>query len=683
VGWKLSFNQSIIPIAVILLFVSALIYLPLVNQLGYYNDDWYLMYAGHSQGPEIFKLVFSIDRPARSLIMSSAYFLFKNNALFYNISGYIFRLLGAISLVWLLQLLWPKHRIAIMWIGVLFVIYPGFLSQINSIDYLSHLVGIFLGIFSITLYIQALITSKPIFKFILIPIAIITGWFYLGLFEYFIGLEVFRLLCISIIINRSYKNRKLLQKGVQIIRVWMPALIIPFGFLFWRLYLFENQRQATDIYAQLSPFFISPIQTLKLWTINLFQDTLNVIFLAWSVPLYKIAFPINSQDLIIGAFVGVLCIIVVALGILWIQNCEGNKDIQHQKEWLHEVIWIGLIAAIFGLLPITIANRHIIFPGFSRYTLVSSIGGVIFLVGLIYYLSSKRMQLFIFFLLILIAAVTHYANTTIAARETASLNNFWWQVSWRIPHLEKGTNIIANYPIGAIEEDYFVWGPANLIYYPEKSDKLPIQLSISATVLNKGNVINIISNKGKEFFYRRGLYLYRNFRKTLVITQPGLKSCVQVIDGKQPELSSYEDSDIMLIAPFSRIDRILLNKTFAHPPSSIFGQEPTHNWCYYYEKASLARQQNNWETIVRLGEEAYLKGFSPSDEIEWMPFLQAYIILGEKDKIQQIAPLINKDPFVKAQVCKMLNNMVQTNYINEKEYQILVQLIPCQSLHEN
>ena len=169
----------------------------------------------------------------------------------------------------------------------------------------------------------------------------------------------------------------------------------------------------------------------------------------------------------------------------------------------------------------------------------------------------------------------------------------------------------------------------------------------------------------------------------MVITQPGLKSCVQVIDGKQPELSSYEDSDIMLIAPFSRIDRILLNKTFAHPPSSIFGQEPTHNWCYYYEKASLARQQNNWETIVRLGEEASLKGFSPSDEIEWMPFLQAYIILGEKDKIQQIAPLINKDPFVKAQVCKMLNNMVQTNYINEKEYQILVQLIHCQLLHEN
>jgi hypothetical protein len=33
----------------LLLVVSALTYLPLVNQIGYLNDDWYLMYDAHTK----------------------------------------------------------------------------------------------------------------------------------------------------------------------------------------------------------------------------------------------------------------------------------------------------------------------------------------------------------------------------------------------------------------------------------------------------------------------------------------------------------------------------------------------------------------------------------------------------------------------------------------------------------
>jgi len=29
-----------------------------------------------------------------------------------------------------------------------------------------------------------------------------------------------------------------------------------------------------------------------------------------------------------------------------------------------------------------------------------------------------------------------------------------------------------------------------------------------------------------------------------------------------------------------------------------------HGWCYYYQKANLARQQGDWEQVIALGREA-------------------------------------------------------------------------------
>ena len=82
----------------LLLVASALTYLPLVNRIGYLNDDWYLMYDAHTQGPGFFHEVYQSDRPARAYVLGAAYSLFGDNALYYHLSGYIFRLLSAIAL---------------------------------------------------------------------------------------------------------------------------------------------------------------------------------------------------------------------------------------------------------------------------------------------------------------------------------------------------------------------------------------------------------------------------------------------------------------------------------------------------------------------------------------------------------------------------------------------------------
>ena len=52
-----------------LILIAAVCYLPLANKLGLYNDDWYLIYAGTSQGAEKFIEVFEIDRPLRGYLV--------------------------------------------------------------------------------------------------------------------------------------------------------------------------------------------------------------------------------------------------------------------------------------------------------------------------------------------------------------------------------------------------------------------------------------------------------------------------------------------------------------------------------------------------------------------------------------------------------------------------------------
>ena len=620
---KIHNHLPALSILFLLLAVSALVYLPLVSRLGYYYDDWYLMYAAHAHGPLAFKDVFSVDRPLRAYVMGPAYTLFGENPLFYNLSACFFRYLSALGLLWVLHMLWPKQRTATTLMALLFLIYPGFLSQINGIDYQSQMVSLAAGLFSIALSVRAILTARIPFRAAFIVMSILLGWFYLGLVEYFMGFELLRFLCILLIAWRS--REAWIKKIARAVYHWLPMIVIPMGFLLWRVFMFENQRGATDLGRQFGNFSGSPFVTGLWWLVRLLDDTLNVLLMAWGVPLYQFFNQLRLRDISIGLTIAA---IVITLVILFYKRTEKD-EIFGSTDWRNEAIWLGLGGVIAGMIPITLVNRHVSFPAYSRYTLASSVGAMIALTALLYYIASRRLRLALVSTFLLIATLTHYANAVKASQKTASMNAFWWQVSWRIPQMWKNTTLVVNYQRVTTEEDYIIWGPANLIYYPESVNERFIQPGIYAAILNKDNVIKILTRHRQQFDNGRTIRTYKNFRNILVLTQPTTISCVQVIDGKQLELSTYEDENIMLIAPYSKADLILLNEPFHIPPETIFGPEPPHEWCYYYEKGALARQAEDWETIANIGEEALEKGSSPKDKIEWMPFLQAYAYLGK------------------------------------------------------
>jgi hypothetical protein len=84
------------------------------------------------------------------------------------------------------------------------------------------------------------------------------------------------------------------------------------------------------------------------------------------------------------------------------------------------------------------------------------------------------------------------------------------------------------------------------------------------------------------------------------------------------------------VAVISSLDRIRADSSLARPiPVEIFGKEPPRTWCYYYQKADLARQLGDWEQIAALWREAAKNGFAPGNGVEYLPFIEGFARTGE------------------------------------------------------
>ncbi|MGH2582560.1 MAG: hypothetical protein ACRDFQ_06655 [Anaerolineales bacterium] len=639
----------------LMLIISGAMYLLFINRFGYYNDDWYSMYAARVEGSQIFHQMYGIDRPGRAYVMRPLYDLFQGDPLYYNLSAFVFRVLGAVCLLWLLRLIWPRRNRETFLIALFFLIYPGFLSMPNAIDFQSHLIGVTLAFISISLGILAIKEKARAHGVLLSLGALLTGWAYLSQMEYYIGFEAVRLVLIGLLAWRENPGWR--KWAAHALRTWLPFSAIPALFLIWRLFLFQGERVTTDASVQLGRLVSAPLTTLYAWITNFIQSSFNVVLLAWGVPLSQ-SFNLDASNRIRGILLGLITAAVVLIAIRYLDR-GASRSARSSEHWREEMLVTGLVWTALGLIVVTLANRSVTFPDFSRYGLVSAAGAIMALVSAVSYISEKRVQSALLVLLVFSAAFTHYANGLRFAQQTDSLREFWWQVAWRVPQFQQGASLIVRYPNSGLREDSFVWGPANHIYYPYKVSHNKIQAGIFAILLDQDAVIKILTNEGQ--IYRKHIIVdtYRNYRHLVILTQPGGGSCVQVIDGTSPEYSSSEAESILTIGAHSEVELIMTDEDFKTPPQFLFGSEPEHGWCFYYEKAALARQRGDWDAVIEIGEQAFAGGLEPKDAIEWMPFLQAFAVQGDVDRLREIALEIAEDRFVVLQACRILSEMTE------------------------
>ena len=122
----------------------------------------------------------------------------------------------------------------------------------------------------------------------------------------------------------------------------------------------------------------------------------------------------------------------------------------------------------------------------------------------------------------------------------------------------------------------------------------------------------------------------------------------------------------------SKIENVIANASAPLPAEFIFGREPAHTWCYYYQQAELAIQNGAWEDVIEIGEEVNQLDLQPKDRIEWTPFLQAYAIVGDEKAFETITEKIEKSPFVRREICNDLLNTQEMGAVFTPEIQSLM-----------
>ena len=651
--------------------VGLLAYTPLMNRLGYYKEDWIVVWAGVTQGPQALISVFSVDRPLLGYLFALIYPALGNDPLSWQIYAFFIRLIGVYALFGGLRILWPKEKLSTTILTLLFFIYPGFLQQPQANIFQGHFTALAFAILSITLTLLSIRTKNLAGMIGLTFIAAIMAVIYPSLMEYYIGLEGLRALLVWYYLRRDSTQK--LRKDIQNFLLRISPYILAAGvYLYWRLFIYESPRPTTDVNRLLTTYLTNRLEMVMHFFIELVRDTFETTILAWFTPLEQFLYWGSYQEALVGAILVLVAIALVGAFYLFMKRMQFTESETGCEGMQKALVWIGGLATIFALIPLIAADQDMnflsIFSRSDRFSLPVAIGAVFVAYGLIASLLQPRFRIWAVVLLTGIAIASHYQHALYMRDLWEIQRQVWWQLSWRAPEIQQKTLLLVDLPANfEYAGDAEIWAAANLVYYRQ-----PGPPPVNADTLVQQTVFQIQQGGRKTRTYR-SVWLNKNYNNPLVMSMPTPKSCLNVIDGRKYELSRQEDPLVRAAAPYSKIDRIITDVPFTQPPLDIFGPEPAHTWCYYYQKAMYARQIGNWKEIAQLADEAQSKGFGTTIPSEWMPFLEGYASAGRDKDAKRLASIIGTDIPVKNTICNQLLTppIYPGNYDYEKVVAVL------------
>lgn len=643
--------------ALILVLVGIAAYGPLMGQLGFYRDDWYQLWALDTFGPSSIITLFSIDRPVMGYLYTATSSTLGLTPLAWHVYSLALRLLGAVAFLALVRRLWPRETRATFLASLLFLVYPGFLHQPNADTFSNHLFTYTMAMISIWLTAVSLQASTAALRRLWTVLAVIAAAAYFPIYEYMIGLEGLRIGVLWL--------HQLRQEGIpfrQRIRrmtvAWSPYALAIAVFVVWRIFIFKSTRGATNIDVLASSYLANPRHALARLLLEGPKDLLEASILGWFVPTYNALVSAEYRQVLTG-LAWALAAVIFTVGFLWLtgKRLPEGEALAQEGLWSKEALWLGALGTVSTVLTVLLAGRDIRWDsGFDRYTLQTTAGLALLVIGFLWRFVRPPARLSIPILLVGLSVLTHYLNAAEWRDFWSNQQSFWWQMSWRAPQLEDGTVLVIEVPGGVFREDYEIWGLADLIY-----DRGNPQPRIAAEILNAATVEKVRLGQGEVRGMRVIIFMEKDFNHVLVASMPTRASCLHLLDGASPEVPRGASPLIELIAPFSHIEQVQTHGSPTPPPEGIFGAEPEHGWCYYYQMAGLARQRGAWDEVARLGDEAMAAGLRPSDRTEWLPFLMGYIVVGNQEAAELVARMIRDEEPVRHRLCDAVDRAAFPN----------------------
>jgi hypothetical protein len=639
----------------------------LIPSLGFYWDDWPMIWLGHLTGTSGYIDALAGDRPFLAGIYLLTTSILGSTPIAWHILALLSRWLTSFSLWWALKKLWPENEEQVTWIALLFAIYPGFKQQSIAVIYSNGFFLLTAQFISFGLMLQAIKTQSQRKYWLLTASGMLSLAACAFSTEYYIGLEMIRPILIWFIIAKPgqiFKHRLL-----QILRHWGPYLGTIIVYLIWRVFIFEFPTYTPETLEELSA---TPLQSALELGNNVIQDIFTSGWQAWfSVFRFPSFTEFTSKSVILSW--GII-FAATGLAIFYLIKLHPGQELSaryaNKTQWALQAMLLGGIALLFSGAPYWVSGLpvQLRFP-WDRFTLSFMLGSAIFLTGFIDWLLRKRIQKVILLGLIIgMASGANFDTANTFRRDWMTHNDFFWQLTWRAPQLKPGTSILTHQLPLNYFSDNSLTAPLNWVYAPDNHDtNIPYYMGF--TTVREGQSIPAFED---------GLPIHQDYRSAtfdsstseavvIFYSPPG---CLKVVDPTYNTDFPIYPKHLADAFPITHPEQIIRDpESPAVPPEHIFGAEPEHSWCYYYQKADLARQFKDWEEVVAVGDEAFKQKFYPEELTELYPFVEGYAKTGNWSR----ALVLIKDvkilgkPNLVQHSCSLLNRLYEVSPISQPD----------------
>lgn len=606
--------------AIILFVVATLSYGLLIPQMGFYWDDLPISWIRYQLGSEALTEYFSTNRPVWGVLYQITTRIFPQVPIYWQVFALLWRWLGAVVAWGIARQLWKDKPGFALSVALLFLLYPGFNQQWASFLYGHFFVVLFFFLSSILCMLWAI--DQPNRYWLWTSNGMILSAFNLWMMEYFFTLEFIRVAVIwTALRHEPMAIRERIQRALGL---WLPYLAV-FGLaVLSRLFVFNNQVYGISLTGRLET---SPLETLQRLVQSILVTVRLVIRDSWA-QAFQFPNPPFGGAVALTYFVVVIGTVVVAALGFFLLSRDASQPPRNALKDVAYAIGLGALAIFFAGWPFWLIGFQpsLAWPA-NRFTLPFIFGVSLILVSLIYLIPWRIVRNILIILIVGFAAGRQFLWASDYRTDWNTQKDLFWQLTWRAPGIKPDTLVLLNE--GAL--DYFadnsLSSALNWIYAPDNhSDHVEYVLFYPTTRLR-----NALPQLQKDipiyFDYLAGEFA-GNTSQTLAIyfDPPG---CLRVLD---PDIEGrnrmIRETSLMRFAAHISSPDLIVDEPRARMPE-IYDPEPEHNWCYYFQKADLARQLGDWEQIVRLGDKALKLEEQPHNPVELFVFIEGYAHEGD------------------------------------------------------
>lgn len=615
------FVRSRHSLSVVIIVVGIATYGLHIFRMGFYWDDWPWIWLSHIKGPQGMLKIDEYHRPLTGVVLYLGSLLAGENPVLWQSYNLLLRLMGVGALAWTLNKLWPHYRDRSIWVILLFLVYPGFSQQFVAVNTSRHIFPLITFFLSLGFMLKG--TQGKKHSWLSAIIALTLSLITMLTTEYYYGLEFIRPVLLWICIRRDEK--RFISSVLSAFKAWLPymiPLLVVFG---WRYSVTMRVNYGITIFTEITSTSGNGILQL-IW--NAVLDLFVAMFGGWGV-----AFEVSNLAMYGVRIQFYYWAIVTSISIGTLVYFFFLHQEEQDKAWRSEAIILGLAALVISPLPfwVTGLDPKLAFSS-DRFLLPSILGSSLLLAGAIDFLFKQAPIKVIFLSLIIgLSAGSHNQNAITYRRDWAYTISFFQQLTARAPHLPPNTSILSN-ELPSRSTDNSLTAPLNWIYSPDFTEgNLPLQLLYVDLRFGHQNTIL------EDDKFNLAKYIYYPFQGSLeqvLMVYHSPPACLQVVDSNNhQQLPSFMEDFLS----YSKPNLILAESDLvASLPAVLSHNQQPHNWCYYFEKADLARQHQNWEQIAQLGDIAFTLSDSPKQISERVPFIEGYAHVGQWERAEEI-----------------------------------------------